>query len=189
MKPLLMPDEQWNYAQKYGQLYGVPPEFLASIAQHETVFGTLGWGRESQGSYILGYGAYSDTSADPVYSGVENQFKYAARQISDFFSGKPYSADNVAAFAAGSWKPGDPSSWADSVYRIFSGLVGGAEIVQPPAGSGTGTGGGSRGSGSAPSSVGGIKDTALAAGVVAVAVIVALILILYAGVGGVVSGE
>lgn len=127
-----MPEDQWSKAVSYGSMYGVPPEFLASIAQHETAFGRLGWGRENQGSYVLGYGAYSDTTADPKYSGIDNQYKYAARQIGDFFSGKPYNAQNIQEFARRSWQPGDPDSWAASISKIFAGLTGGGDIIAPP---------------------------------------------------------
>lgn len=101
-------------------MYGVPPEFLLAIAQHETGLGTAGWGKPENGSYILGYGAYGPDSADPKYAGVDNQLNYAARQISSWFNGRPYTPENIRRFAQESWKAGDPN-WANGIISIYGG--------------------------------------------------------------------
>lgn len=183
MKPAGMPDSQWQTAVNYGSIYGVPPEFLAAIAQHETGFGTLGWGRPSQGEYILGYGAYSDTRADSKYSGADNQFRYAARQIGNFFGGKSYNEGTIQDFARQSWRPGNPDAWASSVNKIFQGLTGGGDVVGLPP-TGPVSDGGSRGSGSLSVNSG---TDFMGLGAVALGVVVALVLVFTFGLSGVVK--
>jgi len=98
----------------------VPPAFLLAIAQHETGMGTAGWGKPENGSYVLGYGAYSENNADSTYAGVDNQMNYAARQIAGWFNGRPYTADNIRQFARESWGAADPN-WANGIISIYGG--------------------------------------------------------------------
>lgn len=115
-------------------------KWLLAICQHETLFGTAGWGRESQGSYILGYGAYSETNADKRYAGIDNQLYFGAKRVLDAMKSRGYkfrSHDDAYYF----WNGGDlgpsyrwsPSpSWADSVWSIYQSYVNSTQFDSIP---------------------------------------------------------
>ncbi|MEM3713467.1 MAG: hypothetical protein QXF82_00805 [Nitrososphaeria archaeon] len=125
MKPAFMSEEDWKTVQSYAQKYGVSPELLASIGWYETHWGQLGWGRPSQGSYILGVGAYSENKANPLFRGLQAQLDWAAKHLSSFgITQQNITPEQLREFAKTVWKPGDPDSWSANVYRIYQNLVG-----------------------------------------------------------------
>jgi hypothetical protein len=114
-------------AQLQASKFGVDPLFLLAIAQLETQMGTAGWGRAEKGDYILGYGCYSDTDADPDYAGIDKQMYYGAKRMHDALGSRNYqinSLDDVKYFHDGGdlgtsyrWNP--DSGWADMVWQIY----------------------------------------------------------------------
>jgi murein DD-endopeptidase MepM/ murein hydrolase activator NlpD len=118
-------------AQQQASKFGVDYKFLLAIAQHETGMGTLGWGRPEQGDYILGYGAYSTTDADPAYAGIDKQMYYGAKRMKEALAsrgGKVSSYDDVEYFRKGgdlgtayTWTP--DTNWSNSVWQIYQDIL------------------------------------------------------------------
>lgn len=106
--------------------------FVLAIAKHETAFGTLGAGRKSSGSYVLGYGVFdSGIVGGGTYAGIDTQFKFGVKRFNDAMKSRGYlvnSKDDVEYF----WKGGDygnyqwssdaglpTGTWASKVWDYY----------------------------------------------------------------------
>jgi hypothetical protein len=120
-KPKWMPDKDWCCCICYADRYGTDPYLLAAIGWHETHWGTLGWGRKG---FHLGVGCYSETKANPLFQGLHRQLEWAAQQLGKFM-GRNITQEKIYEFAKKVWRPGNPLTWATSVWRIYQDLKGG----------------------------------------------------------------
>jgi hypothetical protein len=119
-------------AQLQASKFGVDYRFLLAIAQEETGMGTLGWGRPEEGDYILGYGAYSTTTSDSSYSGIDKQMYYGAKRMKEALSSrgcKVSSLDDVSYFCNGGdlgssyfWCGGDRTAWSNNVWSFYQNI-------------------------------------------------------------------
>lgn len=118
-------------AQQQASKFGIDYRILLAIAQHETGMGTLGWGRPEKGDYVLGYGCYSETYADPAYAGIEKQMYYGAKRVKEALAsrgGKITSYDDVEYLRTGgdlgtkyTWTP--DTNWSNSVWQIYQSIL------------------------------------------------------------------
>lgn len=123
--------------KKYVKSYGLDTQayyFLLAVCKHETGFGTLGQGKKSNGSYIVGYGCPS--SCDPTYSGIDTQAKYACKRyaeamksrLSKIKSAGKLDASDVAYFHDGGDKgtsftwSADGENWKNKVKSYYDSI-------------------------------------------------------------------
>ena len=119
-RPSWMPVSDWQKVVDYANRYGTVPELLAAIGWHETHWGRLGWGRYG---FHLGVGCYSEREANYRFQGLDNQLRWAARQLGRHI-GRNVTLPGLISFARNVWRPGNPEAWARSVYRIYRELGG-----------------------------------------------------------------
>ncbi len=115
-------------AKKHAAAVGVDYKFLLAIAQQETAMGTQGWGRPEQGGYVLGYGCYSSSYADPAYAGIEKQMYFGAKRMVDALRSRGFqvdSWDDVEYFRLGgdlgtgyTWTSDE--NWTNNVWSIYN---------------------------------------------------------------------
>jgi len=128
-KPSWMSAGYWSRCVSYANKYNTWPELLAAIGWHETHWGRLGWGRKG---FILGVGCYSRTRANYAFQGIEAQLTWAAKRLGQYLD-RNVTRQGLRSFAREVWKPGNPTAWADSVWKIYLDLGGkaGSEKTAP----------------------------------------------------------
>ncbi|MFF2480273.1 peptidoglycan DD-metalloendopeptidase family protein [Paenibacillus sp. NPDC058071] len=102
--------------------------FLLAIATHETAMGTKGAGRESSGSWILGYDVHPN-GYRAQYKGIDNQLKYGAKRYNEAMKSKNWEFKSLADVEY-FWKGGDKGvyqwaadkNWPNSVYAVYKNL-------------------------------------------------------------------
>lgn len=119
-------------AQTQTAAYSIPDyKFLLAICKHETVLGTAGMGKESNGSFILGYGCYREGYCDPKYKGIQEQMKRGAERMSKALAsrGKKVSskADVLYFHDGGDIAPmvwsGDRDNWVNKVWMYYQEML------------------------------------------------------------------
>jgi peptidoglycan hydrolase-like protein with peptidoglycan-binding domain/biotin carboxyl carrier protein len=129
-------------AKKAQNEYSLPDDayyFLLAIAWHETYFGTKGAGRESSGSYILGYGVPDSGRKQSQYAGIEKQMHYGAKRYYEALKSRGHkvdSLDDVKYF----WKGGDKGNyqwatdknWPNGVWAAYRKICADKNAYKPP---------------------------------------------------------
>jgi len=118
-RPDFVKQEDWKKLVVTSIKFGIDPYLLVAIGLHETGWGTHGWGTHG---YILGVGCFNEKEADPSLKGFNNQIEWAAEHIADFLPFHFFS-HSLLLFAQYIWKPGNPSLWALSVWKIYTDLI------------------------------------------------------------------
>jgi len=117
-KPKFMSDADWELVKSICLDYGVSPYLIAAIGWHETHWGRLGAGKIG---WILGYGYFPGSKVKEKYKGLENQLHGACHQISRDLK-LPLTLNTLIDFAVNSWKSAAPTSWAKSVWSIYTAI-------------------------------------------------------------------
>lgn len=127
-KPDWITDSEWATLRQICDRYGVPPELVAAIGWHETHWGRLGAGRQG---YYLGVGVPSQGPVLKSAAGLERQLLtrmyYTGRPWIESLAMYPVTYEGVLRFAREVHRPDNPEAWAESVWSIYSGMLGGAE--------------------------------------------------------------
>lgn len=122
-KPAWMTTADWNKCIYYANKYGTVPELLAAIGWHETHWGRLGAGKRG---YHLGVSVYPPHYGLPQFKGLDKQLDWAAKKLGSYLD-KNVNLTTVTNFAVNVWRPGNPWSWAKSVFSIYQSIGGPAK--------------------------------------------------------------
>jgi hypothetical protein len=117
-KPKFVSEEDWLIVNKFAMHYDLDPYLLVAIGWHETHWGRLGAGRDG---YILGVGVLDRKRRLEQFRGLEAQLRWASVKLSRWFDGA-INRETLIRFAVQVWRPGNPTAWGDSVYRIYKDL-------------------------------------------------------------------
>lgn len=120
-RPDFVNEKDWDLVCYYADKYGVPPALIAAVGWSETHWGQQGVGRE----WLLGYGVSGQLDVTATFKGFENQIRFGAVKLSQFFKDRPVTHANVLEFARNYWKPEDPVLWAKNVYLTYQKITGG----------------------------------------------------------------
>lgn len=118
LRPRFISGEEWELVTDYALRFDIDPYLIAAIGWHETHWGKLGAGREG---YLLGVGVLDPKTKLKRFQGLENQLRWSASKISKYPL-NPANYSHLLNFAMTVWRPGDPVSWAKSVYNIYLSL-------------------------------------------------------------------
>lgn len=111
--------DDWDTVVEKSLQYGVNPALILAIGYHETKWGQLGWGRLG---FHLGVGCFNESEADYHFQGLDRQVDWACQRIREFLPFRPTLAQ-IKKFCQKVWRPANCTSWAGSVYKIFSDLL------------------------------------------------------------------
>lgn len=126
--PPWIPDADWQVVVAgAGGLYWIA-YLIAAIGWQETKWGTQGWGRPSQGSYILGVGVPDAVTQQRQYAGLQAQVDWQAPQLQAWFPAPGFAQSQVIAYGMQVQRPGDPVGWGSGVYATYRSLVLNAQL-------------------------------------------------------------
>jgi hypothetical protein len=122
-------------------------KFLCAIAMHETEYGTTGAGRPESGSYVLGYGVYSESNRDSTFAGIDRQLYYGGKRYLEAMASKSWQINSLADVTY-FWQGGDKgayqwaadTNWPNAVWGIYSGYLSSppSDLTDTPAWVGSG---------------------------------------------------
>lgn len=127
-KPNFISNADWQLVLKYTRDFANEEYLIAAIGWHETNWGRLGAGKIG---WILGFGYFPGSTVAEKYKGLENQLIGATSMLRDHFN-PPITLASIRTFSINHWKASAPTAWANSVWSIYLGLIGGIEPSVPP---------------------------------------------------------